>query len=46
VLAQLRVPIHPEDTLAELEGRVHAAEHRLLVDTLKNLVDSQARVAG
>jgi len=46
VLAQLRVPIHPEDTLAELEGRAHAAEHRLLVDTLKNLVDSQARVAG
>jgi len=46
VLAQAPVPIHPDDTLVELEARVHAAEHRLLVDTLKNLVNSQARVAG
>ena len=46
VLAAAPVPIHPEDTLVDLEARMHAAEHRLLVDTLKTLVNSQARVAG
>lgn len=37
VLAQQVVPIQPEDTLETLEARIHAAEHRLLVDTLKTL---------
>jgi phosphoribosylglycinamide formyltransferase-1 len=46
VLAQVQVPIHPDDTLAGLEARIHAAEHRLLVDTLKDLVDSQERFSG
>lgn len=35
VLAQEAVPILPGDTLETLEARVHAVEHRLLVDTLK-----------
>jgi formyltetrahydrofolate-dependent phosphoribosylglycinamide formyltransferase len=37
VLAQEVVPIQPEDTLEALEARVHAVEHRILVDTLKRL---------
>ena len=45
VLAQTPVEIRPDDTLATLEARVHAAEHRLLVDTLKTLVDSRVRAA-
>ena len=38
VLAQEIIPIHPTDTLAMLEARMHAAEHRVLVGTLRRLV--------
>jgi len=38
VLGQVDVPIHPGDSLEELETRIHAAEHRLYVDVLKRLV--------
>lgn len=37
LLAQQIIPIHPADTLETLEERIHAAEHRLLVETLKRL---------
>lgn len=37
VLATAEVPISPTDTLAQLEARVHATEHRLLVETLTRL---------
>jgi len=37
VLASAEVPIMLDDTLATLEARVHATEHRLLVDTLVQL---------
>lgn len=37
VLAQAIVPINPDDTLESLEVRMHAVEHRLLVNTLKSL---------
>jgi formyltetrahydrofolate-dependent phosphoribosylglycinamide formyltransferase len=37
VLAWEAVPIEPTDSLADLEARVHAVEHRLLVDTLRSL---------
>jgi phosphoribosylglycinamide formyltransferase 1 len=37
VLATTAVPILPDDTLDTLEARVHDAEHRLLVDTLRTL---------
>ena len=40
VLATAQVPILADDTLHDLEQRVHAAEHMLLVDTLRNLCDS------
>ncbi len=35
VIAQADVPICPTDTLEDLEARVHAAEHRLLVDAIR-----------
>ena len=38
VLAQTTVPIYSGDTLADLEARVHDAEHDLLVTTLARLV--------
>ena len=38
VLATEIVPIHPTDTLESLEARVHEVEHRLLVNTLKTLL--------
>ncbi|MDO8361758.1 MAG: phosphoribosylglycinamide formyltransferase [Actinomycetota bacterium] len=37
VLATAEVPILPGDTLADLEQRVHATEHQLLVETLHRL---------
>lgn len=37
VLAVTDVPIHPDDTVDDLAERVHAAEHQLLVDTLRTL---------
>lgn len=37
VLATEDVPIHPDDTLETLEARIHAVEHRLLVDTIDRL---------
>ena len=37
VLATATVAIRPDDTLESLTERVHATEHRLLVDTLRNL---------
>lgn len=40
VLATAEVPIYPADTLHELEQRVHAVEHLLLVETLRNLCNS------
>jgi formyltetrahydrofolate-dependent phosphoribosylglycinamide formyltransferase len=38
VLGQEEVPIFSGDTLETLEARVHAVEHRLLVDTLARVV--------
>lgn len=43
VLATADVPIHPSDTLATLTARVHAAEHRLLVEALATLCAERAR---
>lgn len=41
VLAQVAVPIYPSDTLDSLSARIHAVEHRLLVDTVARLVRSE-----
>lgn len=37
VLAQANVPIYPNDTLESFAQRMHAQEHRLLVDVLRSL---------
>ena len=37
-LATEVVPIHPGDTHDTLADRIHAVEHRLLVDTLRKLI--------
>jgi phosphoribosylglycinamide formyltransferase 1 len=37
VIATAEVAIHPDDTLEALESRVHAVEHRLLVDAIRTL---------
>lgn len=37
VLATAEVPIEPDDTLDTFAERVHATEHRLLVETLRTL---------
>ena len=42
VLATATVSIHPSDTLESLSARVHAVEHRLLVETLATLCTSGA----
>ena len=38
VVLQEEVPIHAEDSLEDLERRVHAVEHRLLVQALYDLL--------
>lgn len=38
VLASVTVPIEPDDTLDALAERMHAHEHRLLVDTVRRLL--------
>ena len=43
VLATATVPILASDTLDKFEARMHAAEHLLLVDTLRNLCTAPAR---
>jgi formyltetrahydrofolate-dependent phosphoribosylglycinamide formyltransferase len=45
VLAQTNVPIQPTDTLADLETRIHQTEHRLLVDTLVQLISKENKHA-
>lgn len=37
VIATKKVPIHPSDSLATLESRVHAAEHQLLVEAVRKV---------
>jgi formyltetrahydrofolate-dependent phosphoribosylglycinamide formyltransferase len=38
VIAAETVPIYPADTLADLESRIHAAEHRLLVQAIRQVM--------
>ena len=41
VLASEIVPILPDDTLESLQTRIHAAEHRVLVDTIGRLIAAE-----
>lgn len=43
VLATATIPFETDDTLESFASRVHAAEHRLLVDTLITLTKETAR---
>lgn len=36
VIVAAPVPIYPTDTLADLENRIHATEHRLLIEAVRN----------
>lgn len=45
VVACCTVPIHPTDTVKDLEARVHAAEHTLLVNALRRLLTAD-RTSG
>ncbi len=38
VIAQVRVPVHPDDNVATLEARVQVAERQLVVNTLSELI--------
>lgn len=38
VLAQAQVPIHPKDSLADLEARMHQTEHQLLVTAVQQFL--------
>jgi phosphoribosylglycinamide formyltransferase 1 len=42
VIATAEVSIHPDDTLESFETRIHAAEHRLLVDAIRTLIATPA----
>jgi folate-dependent phosphoribosylglycinamide formyltransferase PurN len=35
VIAQTIVPVQPQDSLADFEARMHAAEHQLIVQAIK-----------
>ena len=39
VLASVEVPINLDDTFESLQSRIHAAEHRLLVEAIKGLME-------
>ena len=39
VLASVEVPINLDDTFESLQARIHATEHRLLVDAIKALIN-------
>ena len=45
VISAVSVPIHPDDTLEQLEHRIHQTEHRLLVNAIHDLLcpDQSAR---
>ena len=38
VIVQEIVPIYPQDTLEDLEARVHAVEHRLYVQAIAQVL--------
>ena len=43
LLGQQEVYFQPDESLAQLEARVHAVEHKLLVNTLRNVLDGIKR---
>ena len=41
VLGQQEIDFQPNESLEKFESRVHEVEHRLLVDTLKNILEAR-----
>jgi phosphoribosylglycinamide formyltransferase-1 len=40
VVGQARVPLHPDDTLDTFAARMHAAEHRILVEAIQRCLST------
>jgi len=45
VLGQQEIHFRPDESLERFEARVHDVEHKLLVDTLKNILEENKRSA-
>jgi formyltetrahydrofolate-dependent phosphoribosylglycinamide formyltransferase len=45
VLGQQKIHFMPDESLEQFEARVHEVEHKLLVDTLKNILEQNKRSA-
>jgi phosphoribosylglycinamide formyltransferase 1 len=45
VLGQQEVYFQPDESLQQFEARVHEAEHKLLVNTLKSVLEETKRSA-
>lgn len=43
VVASAEVPIYPSDSLDDLEARIHATEHRLLVEAIRCTIEAKYR---
>lgn len=43
VLGQQEIDFHPDESLEQFEARVHEVEHKLLVSTLKNILNESIR---
>jgi formyltetrahydrofolate-dependent phosphoribosylglycinamide formyltransferase len=41
VIAQAVVPVEPDDTLETFEARMHAAEHRIIVEAIRMMVEAE-----
>lgn len=41
VIAQTTVPIHPQDSLADFEEKMHATEHRLIVHAIELVLSGE-----
>ena len=46
VILSRHVPIFTDDTLKELETRVHDSEHMLVIDTVRSLLDGSCGWEG
>jgi folate-dependent phosphoribosylglycinamide formyltransferase PurN len=45
LLGQQEIHFQPEESLERFEARVHEVEHKLLVNTLKNILEQNKRSA-
>ena len=43
VIVQEPVPIYPDDSLEDFEARLHEAEHRLIVEAIRQCLTTQSR---